>query len=102
MSGRHTPGPWTVDSDRAILCESKTASGKLRPVAQSYSWMGSAEADANAALIAAAPDLLEALKAYVDWHGASHTMDCPKDECEAASIDAALNAAIRKAEGIHA
>jgi hypothetical protein len=53
---QHTPGPWAVDTDRTILCRNVVGIADIR------SWMGAEEADANARLIAAAPELLEALK----------------------------------------
>ena len=56
----------------------------------------------NAHLITAAPDLLKALKAYVDWFGAAHQGDCPEDdtcECDCKPLNSLVNAAIRKAEG---
>ena len=76
----HTPGPWAIDIDRAIV-----APNGISSVAQIFSWVGEEEADANARLIAAAPDLLAALK-----------------ECRAHgfySVEHLVDAAIEKAEG---
>jgi hypothetical protein len=53
---KHTSGPWIIDKDRSVMTED------FKVIAEVYSWMGPQEADANAALIAAAPELLEALK----------------------------------------
>ena len=75
MSGKHTPGPWRLDpSDSRMIwgaCDPDDVStnGFGYPVAsieQPRQWMiagkpGFAEREANARLIAAAPDLLEAL-----------------------------------------
>lgn len=74
MTSTHTPGPWTLgDEDSPLLLSSDNAyvaqvlsrdeKGALRP---SYA--------ADAALIAAAPDLLAALKLLEqegDWQGTS-------------------------------
>lgn len=54
MGTKHTPGPWREGSHRTI----ESANGTICEV---YSHMGIAEADANQHLIAAAPELLEAL-----------------------------------------
>jgi hypothetical protein len=51
---KHTPGPWHEGSHRSVESPSGT-------ICEVYSHMGIAEADANQKLIAAAPDLLDAL-----------------------------------------
>lgn len=58
-----TPGPWEPD-DRlwSILV---TRNGQRYRILEVYSWMGVDEANANTPLIAAAPDLFEALEIYV-------------------------------------
>lgn len=53
MNAKFTPGPW-VRSRRTIQSESGT-------ICETFSHLGIAEADANERLIAAAPELLEAL-----------------------------------------
>ena len=63
MSEQHTPGPWTFDNEIEFICTDASLHGE---------WYGDwavarvniirAEAKANARLIAAAPDLLEALR----------------------------------------
>ncbi len=52
----HTPGPWTIDDDRFIV-SNKMLIGQTFNTCDEYS--------ANARLIAAAPDLLEALEYLV-------------------------------------
>jgi hypothetical protein len=74
---KHTPGPWTIDTDRSILAPENHASPGIHGrIAELYSWMGLNEAAANASLIAAAPALLEALKALLpEGWGDDDTMD---------------------------
>lgn len=71
MSEKFTPGPWRVVSDLPVLAIA-TGDGRYRIVqtanqnnykhyGPSERWLG-IEHEANAALIAAAPDLYEALK----------------------------------------
>lgn len=62
MNTQHTPGPWRFEES------TKT----IRAVPQNYwlatmdSWDGAVDHEANARLIAAAPDLLEALEEMVE------------------------------------
>jgi hypothetical protein len=61
MSNGHTPGPWIIDKEeRWVIHEPEGKSGTL-VVPEIY--LDDDEAIANARLIAAAPDLLEALEA---------------------------------------
>jgi len=93
MMSNHTPGPWTVIE-------------KIRPlngekyycvVSDSGLVLDNISAEANAHLIAAAPEMLEALKSisnttYYDEYGVCvSTMDIPK----------LVEALITKAEGIN-
>jgi hypothetical protein len=75
----HTPGPWQVSDGPDIDGDPyETVFAKDRPViAHVGEWDG--EGESNARLIAAAPDLLEALRDLLDqlrgigipdWHGA--------------------------------
>lgn len=58
----HTPGPWIANSCGVVLTEARSPAGHRATIAECNS--PSAEVDlANARLIAAAPDLLEALRA---------------------------------------
>ena len=88
---KHTPGPWVWDShydDLRPLWYSEMSQG-----CGYLSWDNDETRDANAHLIAAAPDLLEALEAIVA------TWDGPKyNHFMADNIDLA-RAAIAKAKG---
>jgi len=79
---KHTPGPWEIN-EQYIIARSKRG---LRTICQ---W-GSYTDEPDARLIAAAPDLLKALKVLVALHG-----NGPGDSV---SMDNA-RAAIAKAEG---
>jgi hypothetical protein len=72
MSADHTPGPWVVDRSRNIVAHSPVGAVFLADV---YSGgPGIATANANARLIAAAPDLLAALESLTDV--AEHDGEC--------------------------
>jgi len=87
----HTPGPWQLVQDQIT-------DGDLRQVAECYyrEDMVDGEAEANMALIAAAPDLLAELKGAVEWmeQYENETMDAWTRERLTHS-----RAAIAKAEG---
>lgn len=51
---QHTPGPWTIEHARTLLRSNKECDYGRKPI-------DDAEVEANATLIAAAPDLLAAL-----------------------------------------
>ena len=69
MSAQHTPGPWRSSGSLTIYIEARLGDGWIQEVCS----VGPTEADkgygeqqqANARLIAAAPDLLEALQAVL-------------------------------------
>lgn len=68
MTAKHTPGPWTVSGQRTKYVESRIRSGWVQEIAA----VGPTEADngygpqqeANARLIAAAPELLDVVKGF--------------------------------------
>ena len=61
----HTPGPWGVpDWNEFGVITVTNAHGQ--PVAGVYLWPEKAQEEANARLIAAAPDLLEAFTNYLE------------------------------------
>ena len=92
MSEQHTPGPWTFDNGIEFICTDTSLHGEW---AVAKINIVRAEAKANARLIAAAPELLDALKlmrdAFLDTEGSHGTL-------EQTATDAA-DAAIAKATG---
>jgi hypothetical protein len=94
---RHTPGPWTTDpefdqvwcserSRRVANCDHKNGIHRLPQV----------ERFANMRLIAAAPELADALLALIPWAEGNHhgQLRCDCDRCSAV---AEANAALKKA-----
>lgn len=108
MSTKHTPGPWEVrehwgDDDAFEVYP--TRGGKQPPIGEwaalaevpEYGQAG--EAEANAYLIAAAPELLEALDGMLQVYGGGKSFDgLPKHATELELIDQA-RAAVAKAKG---
>ena len=92
----HTPGPWLVDEDCAWWIG---AAGHR--VAEAF---GGAECNANAKLIAAAPDLLAALQHFaaqsVSDDAQCHVGICTPAECGRCGAILQARAAIAKAEGV--
>jgi hypothetical protein len=66
---KHTPGPWAANKPTQSNGRAEVYAGPML-VAQAFNWMLDAEGDeqcwADARLIACAPELLEALKNFVD------------------------------------
>jgi 23S rRNA maturation mini-RNase III len=98
----HTPGPWKVIS-RAGYSGHCVADNYTRSVAAfpSNSKRDETERDANARLIAAAPDLLAALQDIIGLAEA-HSRKRGRNPIAQASVDASMavaRAAIAKAEG---
>jgi hypothetical protein len=96
MKAQHTPGPWDI-GQYAVNDYAHEIYATGVKVAVVEGWLGDAKAvsDANMALIAAAPDLLEACKAVLD-------MKIEIDMEDALAFEYALDkvtAAISKAEG---
>ena len=100
---RHTPGPWREASwkaDRIIeaLADPENSATYYAPICELEDGWSEEIGDANARLIAAAPELLKALKLLahdVDGYGLAHP-EGGRFECE--HLDLAL-AAIAKATG---
>ena len=95
-TARHTPGPWELD-DEMQVCARNAIIARVGPASMLAGSI--TEADANAVLIAAAPDLLRALEELV----AMVRGECPsllnEDSGGNARLDLAIDAAIAKARG---
>jgi hypothetical protein len=86
---KYTPGPWDLDEgDKSTVYELETS----ELVAEVDRGRSAGETEANGRLIAAAPDLLEALKVFVWPYQEGHGLD----DTERQKLG---RAAIAKAEG---
>jgi hypothetical protein len=100
MSTQHTPGPWYLRTNKHKNCDgsawgwldTQQAGNQRPPSGVDVTWSAGQTSEANARLIAAAPDLLEALKKMLDSH---------EDACTGYGEGAAekARAAIAKATG---
>lgn len=72
---KHTPGPWTAEvritgknrnGRQWVVCAGPEAK-RYSPVAQVYQAWPSSKTEADARLLAAAPELLEALRPLAAW-----------------------------------
>lgn len=88
----HTPGPWTVRGPTGYL--NQTA---IDP-AIGCAYGSGDEVQANAALIAAAPELLEALVAILPHYEGMTEDGWGENYAEAKRLIAAAHAAVRKAQ----
>lgn len=85
---KHTPGPWTVlNGSSGLLIEQRVRlvdfDNGVRPLHVAFiatSLTPSPRAEADARLIAAAPDLLEALKDLVECDCAAYELDAANCE----------------------
>ena len=103
-----TPGPWhtgTGNGEGSIFADDgrmKLDKGAttLYPICQMITGYDEAEDTANAALIAAAPDLADCLRAMVDFYSMpAHCQTTTGDAKEAVALKRKARAALRKAEG---
>ncbi len=96
----HTPGPWRVMPEsqaQSPWIVGDAEGGSIADCEPCGPWMPDEVADANARLIASAPDLLAALRGYLD---ARPQCECtPHSGCQMAKARSAARAAIAKAEG---
>lgn len=99
-----TPGPWTYSPyHRAVIEEKRSMSGCSLTICEmpAYSPPAQAGQDANARLIAAAPEMLEALRDLTAWDDAreeGEPTDCEQLDDLTQRIEQA-RAIIRKATG---
>lgn len=107
---KHTPGPWSIGAEGTgnmdHPCTIPVQSLDSRYVAEVWADVADKPAKANAALIAAAPELLEALKAARTNVAYAHQPENCGDHCRNNCRDCVLrntleeiDAAIAKAEG---
>lgn len=98
MNGKHTPGPWHVCGEQSGVTEYSNTRHIYAQADKSAGGTGCvadvASSTANAALISAAPDMLEALRSAV-----ALLTDPDAGEFEANDVLGELEAAIRKATG---
>ncbi|BAO70086.1 hypothetical protein [Bordetella bronchiseptica] len=99
MMTKHTPGPWAIRYDYVVQARSFD-DGRLVPVAQPYGVNGDgSDLFANARLIAAAPNLLEALEAEEEWRGREAAGEIDPEWDYETMVAAKRRAAISKAKG---
>ena len=100
MSTQHTPGPWTIITG-SVYKERSSGGGDI-PIAHMDREIGNGtvpvERDANARLIAAAPDLLTALEMTVPLLWKGHPVHYGDEQCDHCDADEAAKTAIAKAE----
>jgi hypothetical protein len=107
MSAQHTPGPWkVVGVAREGVRHSRVAAKTLIARVYSEAFGDVAQEEANARLIAAAPDLLavarmaaEQFELYAEQHRKKQTQDGDAKEAVNRAKAAQCRAAIAKAEG---
>ena len=68
MKTKHTSGKWRFDAKHGAICEGEAYSHFCKTLIARVNVDMGEESEANAKLIAAAPELLEALKYIVKWH----------------------------------
>lgn len=83
----HTPGPWSVQRQPRGVAFFIGSEGE--PIAQHVT-------ESNANLIAAAPDLLNALREFLDWLASEDSVDAEMPE----DLLVKLQQAVKKAEGV--
>lgn len=77
MDRHHTPGPWVAESCLNGAVNVRAATGARSPVAEI--WHNGHDAKANGALVAAAPDLLAAVRQLNAFAKKAATLDYNED-----------------------
>lgn len=97
---KHTPGPWELRG-RTVKGPHPRYEGELRTVASAQWSKGTwkDEAEANARLIAAAPDMLQALQEMIANCDRWLETGIPADAEESKRLYNQMAAALKKAEG---
>ncbi len=102
---KHTPGPWTAEEATSNSIDIVSEEVEIATIISDEDFPEDCEERANARLIAAAPELLDALRDLADRaeggvdYGLCHRGICSRSECaQCRRVDAA-RAAIAKAEG---
>ena len=95
---KHTPGPWIVDTDYIIQDGGTSDENTISIVGDQEEWK------ANAHLIAAAPEMLDALEAAKQFiqNGIQYGyINMPDKDCGDSALEtpAKIEAAIQKARG---
>ncbi|MBK9058109.1 MAG: hypothetical protein IPL82_09865 [Elusimicrobia bacterium] len=107
MNSKHTPGPWNFSKDGAEIFPETGPNGYVELCRVVGPWDGSkfydkGTAKANARLIAAAPEMLEALKSWLQFWDAMPKGQLGKIVCNIGFLNEAFlktASAIAKAEG---
>lgn len=97
---QHTPGPWSfseIKSERQIVIENRAKGLQVSALSLNNPFVGPGSNRANARLIAAAPELLEALKS-VRAAMMMHLEGKARFEVDQEGVDI-VSRLIRKAEG---
>lgn len=98
---QHTPGPWNLHPKfgKPVVGIDVQDGGPLIPIAEEVQGYDMQQARANARLIAAAPDLLDALLAEQEWRAREADGEIDPEWNYERMVGDKRRAAIAKAEG---
>lgn len=97
VMSKHTPGPWAVNDETWVVCSGDYFIADC----EVSHFMAQNEREANARLIAAAPEMMAVLKS-VEWVPSDDGLECPLCWCKKGSghqDDCPLSSVLAKAEG---
>lgn len=97
MSAKHTPGPWTARTQRVMRAVTIEAAGRI-PICVTTGSVSKAEHEANARLIAAAPELHNLARAARDYLSGIPETAAGGDD-EAVKLTRDLSALLARIEG---